>query len=406
MKQLIIKSTIVGSLLLLQSATSYAAQCGATNQRPCKVWERVPSCNRGLAEDFRVHKCVRKKQPRQQRKQVRRTVVPRRGQRKISWTAPRWMATLSPYIRNKHLSQIVIPGTHDAGAFSSHLSNSYVRTQSRDLGQQLNDGIRYLNLELTVNKNNAVGFKRNAFYFSHSAISATNMKVRPQLIKIRNFADRHPKELIILDFQELSPKITGAGLAPGSDFKSNMAVADQKRIARMVGKIFDKRIIKSNQLAWLKKSTIGQLQAKSQANRNNPRIRQSHNIIVLWNYNGPSRSYPTSPTQFIKRGDFLHQVYNTGSQGGAPELVQVRGIINGIRKELPIARPGKVKLLPFCLNSTNMHGSAVHIGIKNAKYYVTRWRSNPRLKRNVNIVMVDFYHEAGFVKRMINLNRR
>ena len=33
-------------------------QCGANGQRPCQIVERIPSCNKGLAEDFVDHKCV------------------------------------------------------------------------------------------------------------------------------------------------------------------------------------------------------------------------------------------------------------------------------------------------------------------------------------------------------------
>ena len=33
-------------------------KCGAEGQRPCRVWERIPSCNKGLAEDFLRDMCV------------------------------------------------------------------------------------------------------------------------------------------------------------------------------------------------------------------------------------------------------------------------------------------------------------------------------------------------------------
>jgi hypothetical protein len=35
-----------------------ARTCGALNQRPCNIFERLPSCNKGLAEDFLKHKCI------------------------------------------------------------------------------------------------------------------------------------------------------------------------------------------------------------------------------------------------------------------------------------------------------------------------------------------------------------
>ena len=36
------------------------AACGAKNQTPCKLWERIPSCDKGLKEDFGKNKCVAK----------------------------------------------------------------------------------------------------------------------------------------------------------------------------------------------------------------------------------------------------------------------------------------------------------------------------------------------------------
>jgi hypothetical protein len=33
-------------------------ECGALGQRPCQLTERLPSCNKGLAEDFLKHRCV------------------------------------------------------------------------------------------------------------------------------------------------------------------------------------------------------------------------------------------------------------------------------------------------------------------------------------------------------------
>jgi len=38
-----------------------ASECGAAEQRPCKLWERIPSCDQGLVENFLERKCVRPK---------------------------------------------------------------------------------------------------------------------------------------------------------------------------------------------------------------------------------------------------------------------------------------------------------------------------------------------------------
>jgi hypothetical protein len=39
------------------------SHCGGLNETPCKVWERVPSCDSGLVEDFAKGKCVAKAKP-------------------------------------------------------------------------------------------------------------------------------------------------------------------------------------------------------------------------------------------------------------------------------------------------------------------------------------------------------
>lgn len=44
-------------LLIAFSATIQAKPCGGADQRPCKVFERVPSCDHGLVEDFSKGKC-------------------------------------------------------------------------------------------------------------------------------------------------------------------------------------------------------------------------------------------------------------------------------------------------------------------------------------------------------------
>lgn len=47
-------------VLLSLASLQVMAQCGGLNKRPCKVWERVPSCNKGLVENFKKGKCVAK----------------------------------------------------------------------------------------------------------------------------------------------------------------------------------------------------------------------------------------------------------------------------------------------------------------------------------------------------------
>lgn len=49
---------LLGAATLLAPGTAYA-RCGGDNQVPCKVFERVPSCDKGLVEDFQKNRCLR-----------------------------------------------------------------------------------------------------------------------------------------------------------------------------------------------------------------------------------------------------------------------------------------------------------------------------------------------------------
>lgn len=69
-----ITSVFISTITLLISFATFtssaqAARCGGVNQRPCKVWERVPACNLGLLHSFKRKRCVKikiklKKKPR------------------------------------------------------------------------------------------------------------------------------------------------------------------------------------------------------------------------------------------------------------------------------------------------------------------------------------------------------
>ena len=46
------------SILFFTVTGEAKGRCGGEGQRPCKIWERIPSCNKGLKESFRWKMCV------------------------------------------------------------------------------------------------------------------------------------------------------------------------------------------------------------------------------------------------------------------------------------------------------------------------------------------------------------
>ncbi len=49
---------VLAIIVLVPASASAQRKCGAEGHRPCKVWERIPSCNKGLYEDFKLNMCV------------------------------------------------------------------------------------------------------------------------------------------------------------------------------------------------------------------------------------------------------------------------------------------------------------------------------------------------------------
>lgn len=110
-----------------------------------------------------------------------------------------WMERLYSDNSDVHLRDIAIPGTHDAGTFSIKsigVVEDVAVTQSRDLCQQAKDGIRYFDLRVRNDDEN------NKFIIVHSIVRGADL---PKVLDpLYEFAKTHPKEIIIMDFQELN----------------------------------------------------------------------------------------------------------------------------------------------------------------------------------------------------------
>lgn len=137
-----------------------------------------------------------------------------------------WMSEIFFQIRERTMGDLVIPGAHNSGSFSSHLGPG-VRNQGKTLREQLEDGIRYLDLEVTFNSDKAVGFKQDEYYFSHNTVSATDLLVWDHLDGVRQFATDNPREFFILHFRDLWGRITPGVLAA----HRNIPMAASQRVA-------------------------------------------------------------------------------------------------------------------------------------------------------------------------------
>lgn len=149
-----------------------------------------------------------------------------------------WMQTVYAAKPDTPLARMIIPGTHDSGAFRIPVSGScrlrpiaglnplivnaalanpcgagaLAKAQNRSLGQQLADGIRYFDLRIGVPADKVISSHRARrspttaqllkapLYLHHSFVS---QRLTAGLRQILRFSNAHPKEQVILDVQHL-----------------------------------------------------------------------------------------------------------------------------------------------------------------------------------------------------------
>lgn len=102
-----------------------------------------------------------------------------------------WMSQLRG---NVTLAELAIPGTHDSMAYRSDLMFiDNTRTQTMDLEQQLNSGIRYIDIRAKYTDN---GFPL------HHGIVYLGYDFEDVLNTIKKFLNNHPQEAIIMRFKQ------------------------------------------------------------------------------------------------------------------------------------------------------------------------------------------------------------
>jgi 1-phosphatidylinositol phosphodiesterase len=91
------------------------------------------------------------------------------------------------------LSELSIPGTHDSGSRTPASEAGRLTTQDRTIGEQLNDGIRFLDIR--------VGYTNNAFALYHENVSV-GVTFQNVLDTCKTFLEAHPRETIIMSVKK------------------------------------------------------------------------------------------------------------------------------------------------------------------------------------------------------------
>jgi hypothetical protein len=138
-----------------------------------------------------------------------------------------WMASIPA---NQALNRLLIPGTHDSGSYAINsqskfslcsdgalpewleklsdtlpvsivraISANWAKTQPLSIGQQLEQGIRYLDLRVCYSDSTSHSGEKT-FYLCHSLLGSHLSQV---LNDIAQFAKKHPSEIILADLNHL-----------------------------------------------------------------------------------------------------------------------------------------------------------------------------------------------------------
>lgn len=162
-----------------------------------------------------------------------------RNARGWNWTTrlcrtANWMGRVYAHAPNARLTDMLLPGTHDSGAYAIRdrapcapqviagagaqfvaaaqqnpcAAAALAKAQDRDLGQQLRNGVRYLDIRVGVPADEVIPAPEPPapdplavpLVMQHNYVSAPLATGLRQMLR---FATQHPREVVILDFQHI-----------------------------------------------------------------------------------------------------------------------------------------------------------------------------------------------------------
>jgi hypothetical protein len=277
-----------------------------------------------------------------------------------------WMEHIGGKIAGRHPGRLYIPGTHDSGSYTWRMTIG-VRTQDKNFREQLERGIRSLDLRV---RHNHPAFR--GYYLCHDKVTASDLQLRPALEQVRGFVDRHPKEIVLLDFHEL---YEGGGEAR----MSKNAIDTLKGIIR---ECFKDRLVD-------RPETPNRLTVKDIWDKN-------QNMIVFIS-DGGKDLWPQSDIQYA------WDRYAT-DMGVFPEKKPPH-LHDYMTEELK-NRSTLFFNMGLTISTINLLHAATHIMNPKIPGWLDGWFHDSSTKNNMNAIAVDFldHPDGTIVQKMIYLN--
>lgn len=362
-----------------------------------------------------------------------------------------WMASIFASKPNVTLGQMLIPGTHDSGTAAidtsppcehtfnvgestlSQLGGSVnpcvvtglTRTQTQSLGEQLESGIRYLDLRVGVPQDQVAREESLPTLTKGTAASVPlvlqHVLVSQPLVQgldeVIGFATKHPKEQVILDFQHLnlpsSPPAVLSYYRQALDLLLQTYVPSGVAGARPICQsAWSSDVIRVPDRDLGRTVTIGQAWA---ANRNlivlldpdqlpnRPCYRdRAASILSPWpNTESPTMSAAVNHQELLRRQSILN-----GPPGGCidGERQNWCGLfVNQMQLSISSNTQKRCVVWPDNDCSLFVYSQLVNNDVAEL---VRQWRESEKLP--VNVVIVDYfnYSDPQIAETMISLNQR
>lgn len=118
----------------------------------------------------------------------------------MQYSGATWMHDIAPCLEYRRLSEIAIPGSHDSGTyvfgFDAPYGYGYATAQDEDITQQLDDGMRYLDIRVTYQNG---GNEGPGWYVFHGPIVSDSLTLKDIFQSISDWAPGHGQEIIKLN---------------------------------------------------------------------------------------------------------------------------------------------------------------------------------------------------------------
>ena len=189
----------------------------------------------------------------------------------------KWMEYYSDLIGKLTLTEMTLPGTHDAGTYEpvSIFGAPWIRTQSLSLSKQLQYGIRVLDLRIGQNSPGDYIIVHDTWRTKYSLNSA--------LTEVTQFIDSTKKEIVVLDFHRF------VNLGSGS--------YDYTQLKSQIQKILSGYYLPVNEGSGKSLQDIWSIPGNKR-------------VIVAWNTNNPdSYMWPGVNQRWYQDADNLKKLY-------------------------------------------------------------------------------------------------